>query len=81
MRVYEKLPKNTKYHLKRVLINKMSYMKGKYGCYLNREYSEFANFICISNNPNDLGPITPSHFLIGHSITPIAAFDLTNTIS
>jgi hypothetical protein len=33
----------------------------------------------LSNDPNDLNPITPGHFLIGEPLTSISERDLTTT--
>lgn len=32
----------------------------------------------MSNNPNDLSPLIPGHFLVGHSLTSVPEIEETN---
>lgn len=76
--LWESSVKSTKYHLKRLMLNK---------CLI---YEEFNSLIIqiegilnsrplysLSADPNDLNPITPSHFLIGRPIISLPDNDLT----
>lgn len=76
--LWEAAVKSTKYHLKRVLTNN------------NVTYEEFNTLaiqiegvlnsrplFSMSNDPNDIVPITPSHFLIGRVLTSIPDYNLT----
>lgn len=77
--LWEAAVKSTKFHLKRILLNAIL------------TYEEFSTLItqiegilnsrplfALSSDPNDLSPLTPSHFLIGRTITTPPDPDLTH---
>ncbi|XP_072400545.1 uncharacterized protein [Diabrotica undecimpunctata] len=80
--LWEAAVKSTKHHLKRILINN------------NVTFEEFNTLIIqiegilnsrplfeMSSSPNDLSPITPSHFLIGRPLTSLPEYDVDNIAS
>ena len=75
--LWEAAVKSAKHHLKRALVNH------------NVTFEEFNTLVVqvegilnsrplfsLSNDPNDLSPLTPSHFLIGRSIECVPELDL-----
>lgn len=78
--LWEAAVKSAKHHLKRALINH------------NVTFEEFNTLVIqvegilnsrplfsMSNDPNDLSPITPSHFLIGRPLNSVPEVDLTQS--
>lgn len=78
--LWEAAVKSCKFHLKRALINNnVTYEEM---CTLVIQIEGILNsrpLFAQSNDPNDLSPITPSHFLIGRVLTSIPDIDYTNT--
>ncbi|XP_057662249.1 uncharacterized protein LOC130897426 [Diorhabda carinulata] len=78
--LWEAAVKSCKFHLKRALINNnVTYEEM---CTLVIQIEGILNsrpLFAQSNDPNDLSPIKPSHFLIGRVLTSIPNIDYTNT--
>ncbi|XP_050313689.1 uncharacterized protein LOC126748481 [Anthonomus grandis grandis] len=76
--IWESAIKSVKYHIKRLIGES------------RMTYEQFSTILCeieailnsrplsaLSNDPNDLTPLTPGHFLIGTSLTSIPEKDIT----
>jgi hypothetical protein len=71
--------KSCKYHLKRVARNSVFTFEELYS--LLTQIEEVLNFrplSPLSSDPHDLNPLTPSHFLIGRSMTSLPESNLTS---
>lgn len=69
--------KSMKHHLKRVISNSLTF-EHLYTVLTEIEAIMNSRPISpLSANPNDLTPLTPSHFLIGRQLSPIPADDVT----
>ena len=72
--------KSTKSHLKRVIGNKSLCFEDFYTVLTQIEAVLNSRPISpLSDDPNDLNPLTPGHFLIGRSLTSIPDPDVTDT--
>lgn len=78
--LWEAAVKSFKYHLKRALLDKKLIYEELNSLLIQIEgILNSRPLFAHSNDPNDLTPLTPSHFLIGRSIISIPEPDLTNT--
>lgn len=77
--LWEAAVKNTKYHLKRILLNKNVTFEELNTLVIQIEgILNSRPLFALSSDPNDIFPITPSHFLIGRPITSIPDSNLIN---
>lgn len=78
--LWEAAVKSTKHHLKRALINRNVTFEELNTLIIQVEgILNSRPLFAMSNDPNDLNSITPSHFLIGRATTHLPEPDLTQS--
>ncbi|XP_072380678.1 uncharacterized protein [Diabrotica undecimpunctata] len=76
--LWEAAVKSMKHHLKRVLLDKKLIYEDFNSLLIQiEEVLNSRPMFALSNDPTDLTPLTPSHFLIGRPITTIPDTDLS----
>ncbi|XP_072392178.1 uncharacterized protein [Diabrotica undecimpunctata] len=78
--LWESAVKSTKFHLVRLMSNSVLTFEELYTVLTQIEaILNSRPLYALSNDPNDLQPLTPGHFLIGTPLTAFPEIDVTNT--